>query len=327
MKPLWALHALSQRCLTRSVTSFALGLAAVSSLGGCVDSCGKPNVTVADGSGIAAPGATTQADASPLNATPIPTASVAKLVNPQKLPAYVGPTGSVEGTIFVTGDPAPAVTNEYRKGCDAATDVYGKGFREGPGDPSGPRWLADAVVAITGYANYFVPEKDEAEEVTIEGCAYAKRTVTMTYGQRLEIKNLSKDFWTPTLAPGLMNVMMMASPGGDPVKLYPRNPGRFLVGDHDRKYANIDLFVMLHPLHTSSGLNGTYRIDGIPVGKVKVNTTHPTIESSEASKEIEIQTGVIAKVDLTLRHTARPTPPPDAGAPSKVDAGYYPRVH
>jgi hypothetical protein len=289
-------------------------------------------VTVVDGSGVGAPGATTMADASPLNATPIPTASVVKFVNPQKLPAYVGPTGSVEGTIFVIGDPPPTLTHEYRKGCaDEGANVYGKGFREGPAPtPGAQRWLADAVVAITGYANYFVPEKDEAEEVTIEGCAYSKRTVTMTYGQRLEIKNLSKDFWTPTLAPGIMNVMMMASPGGDPVKLYPRNPGRFLVGDHDRKYANIDLFVMLHPLHTASAVNGGYRIDGIPVGKVKVNTSHPNIDNSDASQEIEIQPGVIAHVDLTIKHTARPPSPPDAGSSTtatKSDAGFYPTIH
>jgi hypothetical protein len=253
------------------------------------------------------------------------------MVNPQKLPAYVGPTGTVEGTIFVTGDPAPVMTHEYRRGCAEAANIYGKGFRDGvsppsnPSDPNSPRWLADAVVAITGYASYFVPEKEEAEEVTIQGCAYSARTVTMTYGQRLEIKNLTKDFWTPTLAPGAMNVMMMASPGGDPVKLYPRNPGRFVVSDHDRRYANIDLFVMLHPLHTTSAVNGAYRIDGIPVGKVKVNTTHPTIDNSDAAQEVEIQPGVIAKVDLTLKHTARPAAPPDAG--TKPDGGYSPPIH
>jgi len=263
-----------------------------------------------------------------MNATPSPMASVTKFLNPQNLPSYVGPVGSVEGTIFVTGPAAPAVTHEYRK-CPDAAITYGKVFREGPiapgAPPEGPRWLADAVVAITDYANYFVPERDEAEEVTIEGCAYSRRTVTMTYGQRLEVKNLTKEFWTPIIAPGIMNVMMVAPPGGDAVKLYPRNPGRYAVSDHDRKYAVVDLFVMLQPLHATSRINGgAYRIDGIPVGKVKVNTTHPAIHT-DAAQEVEIKPGVVSKVDLTLKYTP-PPPVQDAGGP-KSDAGFVPPIH
>jgi len=301
----------------KSATPFISLLALAFGAAGCGDGCSKPQLAVSD----AAPLATTIPDAAPLNATPIPTASVAKMVNPQHLPAYAGPTGSVEGTIFVTGDPAPETPADFKRCPDAAKE-YGHAFREGePSTPGGPRWLADAVVAVTGYGNFFIPEKEEAEEVTIEGCGLAKRTITMTFGQRLEVKNLSKDFWTPKLDPPQTSVMMMATPGGDPVRLYPNQPGHYHLIDHDRKWVVDDLYAFLHPLHTSSKVGGTYRIDGVPVGKVKVNTSHPRIRGAEASREIEVTEGVVSKVDLTIHHKA----PVDAGPPP--DAGPVPRLH
>jgi hypothetical protein len=297
----------------------ALILAATAAVSGC-NSCSKPEVAGSD----AAPVATTVPDAAPINATTMPTASIAAMVNPQKLPAYAGPTGSVEGTITVTGDPAPETPADFKK-CPDAEKTYGRAFREGePKEPRGPRWLADAVVAVTGYESFFVQEKDEAEELIVQNCAFAKRTVTMTFGQRLEVKNLTREFWTPMLEPGPSSVMMMATPGGDAVKLYPKRPGHYHVVDHDRRYTATDLYAFLHPLHTSSAIAGTYRIDGVPVGKVKVNTSHPRIPGVDAVKEVEIKQGVVERVDLTLDHKAPPAT--DAG-PKAADAGVYPPLH
>jgi hypothetical protein len=276
------------------------------------DSCSRAPIV---DDAAAAPGPTTIPDATVINASPITTASVAAMVNPQHLPAYAGPTGSVEGTITVSGVPAAVTPSEYRK-CPDAAATYGHAYREGePKEPDGPRWLADAIIAVTGYSNYFIPEKEEAEEVTIEGCAFTKRTVTMTFGQRLEVKNRSKDFWTPELQPAGTTVLMMATPGGDAVKLYPKRPGRFLLIDHDRHYATADVYVFHHPLHTTSDIRGMYRIDGVPVGKVKVNTSHPHIDG-ETSVEVDVKQGVVHRVDLNLVHK----PPSDAGAPT-TDAG------
>ena len=287
---------------------------------GC-DGCSKPQVSPTDAAPAdsAAPTATTVTlpDAGPMNVTPIPMATIAKMVNPQKLPAYTGPTGSIEGTITVTGDPSPATPADFSR-CPDGEKVYGRAFRDGPlgGDGSGRRWLADAVVAVTGYGNFYIPEKNEAVAITIEGCGYSQRTVTMTFGQRLEVKNLTKQFWTPKLEPPQSGMLMMATPGGDAVKLYPKQPGHYHLIDHDRKYVVDDLYAFLHPLHTASKVGGSYRIDGVPVGKVKVNTSHPRIPDTEASQEIEIRECVVAKVDLEL---VNKTPAP---APTDADAAY-----
>lgn len=306
------MKALSPLLLLAPVAPFALGVLSA----GC-DSCSKPKLTVAD----AAPVATVVPDAAVLNVTSLPTATVLKMVNPENLPAYAGPTGSVEGTITVTGEPAPEIRADFSR-CPDAAKIYGRAFRDGePKTPGGPRWLADAVIAVTGYDNFFVPEKDEVEEITIVGCGYDRRTVTMTMGQRLEVKNLAKEFWTPKLDPAQTGMTMMATPGGDPVKLYPKHPGHFHLIDHDRKYAVDDVYVFRHSLHTTSKVGGTYRIDGVPLGKVTVNTSHPSIPGSEASRQLDLKEGVVERVDLELVYK----PPPDAGAP--VDAGPEPRLH
>jgi hypothetical protein len=248
-----------------------------------------------------------------MNVTPVPTAAVMDMVNPEKLPPYAGPTGSVEGTISVVGDPAPVVDGDFTK-CPDAQKTWGRLFREGPpaGD-KGARPLADAIVVVTGYRGFFLPEKQEAKEVRIEDCAYTTRTATMTFGQRIDVKNLSRDFWTPVLEPGSNMVLMMATPKGDPAKIYPKKPGHYVLVDRDRKYAVVDVYAFLHPLHTSTDLLGHYRIDGLPVGKLKLSTTHPQIDAN-AEADITVQEGIVQKVDLVLKNVNK-----DAGAP--LDAG------
>jgi hypothetical protein len=250
-----------------------------------------------------------------LNATPVPTASVAALVNPDHLPEYKGPTGSIEGTITVTGDPAPATPADFSR-CPDAEKTWGRAFREGPTGPGGARPLADAMVVVTGYKGFYVPETQEAKEIRIEGCGYTTRTLTMTFGERLEVKNLSKEFWTPVLEPGPNLVLMMATPNGDPAKIYPKRPGHYVLTDRDRKYAKVDVYAFLHPLHAASSPTGFYRIDGVPVGKLRVSTTHSQIDSN-AEADITIAAGVVQKVDLVLKNVnkeAGAPPPPDAAA-------------
>jgi hypothetical protein len=251
----------------------------------------------------------TRADAGTSTPNPIPAASVAAMVNPDKLPAYSGPTGSIEGTITVTGDPAPATPADFSR-CPDAEKMWGHAFREGPKGANGARPLADAVVVITGYKGFYLPETQDAKELRIEGCAPTTRTLTLTYGERIEVKNLSKDFWTPMLEPGPNLVLMMATPGGDPAKIYPKKPGHYLLLDRDRKYAVVDVYAFLHPLHTASAPSGYYRIDGVPVGKLKVSTTHPQIDSS-AEADVTVAAGVVHKVDLVLKNVNK-----DASAPA-----------
>lgn len=254
----------------------------------------------------------------PANAAPIPSAAVMAAVNPKGLPPYSGPTGGVEGTIYVTGDAAPPTMGVSFDGCPDAAKVYGKQFREGAALPDGRRPLADAMVGITGYSGFYVPEGKESQKITIESCAYSQRTIVLTLGQALDVQNLTGDIYAPELENEPAPALMMAAPKSDPVRLYPSKIGRYRVIERtSHKWIEADLFVIGHPLHAVTDLTGHYRIDGVPVGKLKVGAIHPYIVSSadggqqdDVSKEIDVQPGVIAKVDLVIPYAKiAPRPP------------------
>jgi hypothetical protein len=255
----------------------------------------------------------------PANATPLPIASIEAYVNPAHLPVYSGPTGSVEGTIRVAGPPAPDREDLDFSNCPEGRAVYGKLFREGPPGPDGTRPLADVLVAVTGYSGYYLPERNEAATATIQGCAFSSRTIAMTFGQRLEIANKSPVLWAPSLAQAPMPALMMATSNGDAVRLYPPKPGYYtLVDNLKHPYAMADVYTLQYPLHTVSDVAGHYRIDGAPVGKLKVGARLAAL-AKEATADVEILANVVQKVDIVLTYVPRVTPASDdAASASKV---------
>jgi len=293
------------------VKSLALTtLAAVAVLAGCHLGAGEQ---AGRDSGAAAPSPSV-----PMNVTPLPAASIAAYVNPAHLPPYTGPTGSVEGTIRVDGPPAPDAKGVDFSGCPDAARMYGKLFREGPPGADGSRPLADALGAITGYTNYYLPERKESQSLVIDDCAFAARTVAMTFGQRLEVANKTPELWAPILTQAPMPVLMMATSKGDPVRLYPPHPGYFTLADKEKHHwATADVYALLHPLHTVSDVVGHYRIDGVPVGKLKVSARLAALQR-ESSAEVDVLENVVKTVDLVLHYTPI--------APMVSDGGPKPHV-
>jgi len=245
-------------------------------------------------------------------------ANVDAVVNPNGLPAYAGPKGSVEGIVTVEGPPSGNLPLDS-KACPASIDMYGKLFREGPSDkPGGPRPLADAVVVVTGYAGYYLPETQDVVKLTISGCAYPSRTLAVTYGQRLEIGNDTKLLFAPFLdevsTPAIMGIP--PSGGGEPIKIYPQRAGRFTITDKLQPFVREDLYVFRHPLHAVTDRAGHYRIDGVPVGSLKVGIYHPGV-NAQAELPVQILENVVQPVDATL--TYKPTV-----APKQVDPATLP---
>lgn len=261
----------------------------------------------------AAPAPTREAGAL-VNETTVPTASVAKVVNPFDATPYAGPTGSLEGTVTHEGDPPPAQEVDLSK-CPAGQATYGKLFRVGAAAA-----LADAIVAVQAFPDQFVPEKNEAKTVHIVDCMYDTRTVTLTFGQRLEVKNDGDELLIPGLEPLLSPAMMVAPPHADPVKLYPPKPGRYrLVERSGRSYMTAHVFVSPHPMHATTDLSGHYRIDGVPAGKRQVQAHHPEIGDGPRAtvKTVDVVPNVVTKLDFVVRYA---TPPADAGAPPTAPA-------
>ncbi|HEX3343975.1 MAG TPA: carboxypeptidase-like regulatory domain-containing protein [Polyangiaceae bacterium] len=273
-----------------------------------------------EGTGASAPavdGAASAAASAPAP-FPIPRASVDLVLNPEGLPPYAGPTGSVEGTVTVDGPPSPNVAANTSQ-CPAALETYGKLFREGKADsPNGPRPLADAVVVVVGYTGFYLPDRSDAVKITITpSCAYPARTIAITYGQRLDITNQSRLLFAPAIDESMSTAIMVAPPQekGEPVRLYPDKAGYFTLTDHMERYVKEDLYVFRHPLHAVTDAAGHYRVDGVPVGKLKVGVHHPTVDA-DAEAPVDVAAGVATKVDLTLTYKPKVKPPLDGGAPT-----------
>jgi hypothetical protein len=291
-------------------------LMAVLSALGCDRGHPEPTSPFADAS--AAAFSAPEADGSSEAYTfPIPKEGVEAMLNPNHLPAYQGPTGSVEGTVYVTGPLAPDVRLDAHA-CPAAIDTYGKVFRAGvAAQPDGPRPLGDAVVVVVGYVGYYVPEHNEAVRVTIgTNCAYPSRAIAMTYGQRLEIVNESAVPFAPAIEREFTPAVMMAPPhaAGDPIHIYPRKAEYSAITDRLAPFVHEDLYVFRHPLHTVTDLRGHYRVDGVPVGKLTVGVRHPGV-GAEAKEPVEVLANVVQKVDLTLTYVPKPPVVPGSVIP------------
>ncbi len=289
-------------------------------LPGAVGCSRGDKATPAASASSTAPSAVADASPSPTasaDSFPIPRESVDLVLNPGHFPPYDGPTGSVEGTVYVTGPAAPPVQLDAKK-CPAAVDTYGKLFREGPALPNGSRPLADAAVVVVGYAGYYIAERDDAKKVAIgTDCAYPTRTITMTFGQRLEVSNESTMLFAPMIDQDTLPAVMVAPPleKGDPVKLYPRKAAYFTISDRMQPYVHEDLYVFRHPLHTVTDLAGHYRIDGLPVGNLKVGVHHPGA-SADGESPVEVVANVVQRVDVTLTYA-----PKDQRPAKRIDGG------
>jgi hypothetical protein len=267
-----------------------------------------PTVRIDDDAGPLAPG------------LPVPASKVEAAVNGGHLAPYSGPTGVVEGTVTVSGDSPPKLGLPMPFACREASATYDKVFREGNG-----RTLGDVMVAVTGY-NGYVPAQGEVSAVKIHGCAFDRRTIVMTYGQHIEVSNTDLQPFLPTLKGADMPAQLVAIPHGDAVKLYPMEVGHYaLVDGLDKGWMYADVFVLRYATHAVTGLDGHFRVAGIPVGKVKVSAYLPLVDSQihphwgiaqpSFDRDIEIKAGETTKVDFVIPFKT-PKPAPKTGPAS-----------
>lgn len=214
-------------------------------------------------------------------------ADVLKVMNPKGQAPYSGPVGTLRGRVTIEGDPPPDSGLTFPTGkCGEAAATYGRLFRVGQ-----DKALADALVTVVNYDGY-VPEREEAEKVTIKGCAFSSRTVAVSYGQRVEVSNLDPlEPYMPILDGAPFTAVLVAMPRGDAVKFHPLKPGYYELRDTlPKPFLKAGVFVLKFSTHDVTGLDGRYEIKGIPVGKVLTAALLPAIEQDQ-KKAIEIKEG------------------------------------
>jgi hypothetical protein len=236
-------------------------------------------------------------------------AKIADAVNPKHEKPYSGPKATLKGKVRIEGDPPPDTNLKFPDKCKDAQATYAKLFRVGLDNG-----LADAMVAVTG-TSAFVPADGPVAKATIHGCAVNRRTVAMTYGQRLEIANIDKlDSYVPYLDGAISRAGMVAVPGGEPVKLYPHEPGHYMIRDTMPSGLVADVFVLKYATHDVTALDGGYEIKNLPPGKVRVDVFLPVIGKSQG-QEFELKEGDNT-LDFTLKFDAKKDIPGAAPAAS-----------
>jgi len=242
----------------------------------------------------------------------IPEQRIEAVNNATKQALYQGPTGAIEGTVIMTGDIAPDLTpyiDKIPSDCGVAANTYGKLFREGEG-----RSVADVLVAATGYNGYLKPKVDHVD-LTAHDCAWKKRTLAVTFGQYISVKSTDARPYIPQLLGGPPAALLVAVPGGDAVPVYPNEPGHYVLIDSMRLYSKADVFVVRYPTCDVTGLNGRYRIEGVPVGPVTVSALLPST-SSTSSRQVTVEANATAHVDFSLKFDVSTFKPPTIPAKS-----------
>lgn len=236
-------------------------------------------------------------------------AKVVAAVNGKHAAPHSGPKGTVKGKVRIEGDPPPDTNLKFSARCKEGPATYGKLFRKGLDNA-----LADAMVAVTGYDG-FVPADGPAMKVPVRGCAANKRTVVMTYGQRLDVFNLDAiDSYIPYLDGAIAVAGIVAVPNGDAVKLYPREPGRYMLRDQLPTGLLADVYVLKYATHDVTGLDGEYEIKNIPVGKVRVDVLLPVIGKGDG-RVLDVKEGDNT-LDFTLKFDAKKDIPGQAPSAS-----------
>ncbi len=292
-----------------ALSSMVLGAAALAGCGGCNADPAGAGPEASSAPAASAPASAAASSRPPREPKPPwigiegAVAPLQALLDPKNTGPYVGPTATLHGTITIKGDAPPATTLKFPAECVGAEPAYGKLFRVGKGGA-----LADALVAVTGFDG-FVPAKSDVVDVSIDGCAFDRRTVSVTVGQRLDVRNVDKKTaFTPYLDGSEYSAMRVAVPGGNPVPLSTRKPGQYLLRDAmQRPFMLADVFVLKYATAAVTRVDGTYEITGLPVGKVRVDALLPIIRKTKG-REVELKEGDNV-LDLELDYDAKKDKP------------------
>lgn len=210
--------------------------------------------------------------------------------------ALEGPAGVVRGVVRITGDEPPELpgAGEIPVGkCFKAHERHRLLFRKAANGA-----VADVLVAVTDY-KASVPKSTSPVLVVAEDCSLSQRTVVLSMGQSIHVKNRGPSAAMPQLIGLPTPAVMAAVPGGDPIVLTPHAPGRFELIDRSHPYANAEVFVVGYSTTAVTDEAGKFEIPNVPAGDVKVSVLLPaTGLRLEKRATVDAEKGLDVDFDL-----------------------------
>lgn len=236
-------------------------------------------------------------------------------------PGPTGDTGIIEGVVRL----APDTT--LPRYPESPTQVEGRPAL--PSSCSPPReidrtpvTLAEANGALVGLP-IVATGRDEARwprateprvhEVTITDCRLNPVTIVATRGDLLRLSNRSEYPFFPDLGDGMLQYRTE-----DREITLDRGGARTIQCGWAAPCGRLELITLYHPMHTVTGAEGTFRLEGVPADQeVRLTAWHPLFE--EAATTVTVGAGETARVELTIRpapvQAAPPPPPPERDGP------------
>ena len=159
----------------------------------------------------------------------------------------------------------------------------------------------------------FVRSQAPVVPVASKDCTRGARAFAVMLGQGLAVKNENSFMMFPELRGAAEAPLLAAMPGGDPVTLYPTKLGLYELRDASHVFLAARVFAFLYPTTAVTDVAGRYRIDGVPVGKARLDALW-ALDQPSVGADIELAAGQVLTVDLTLSYAAPAADGNQAGA-------------
>jgi len=163
------------------------------------------------------------------------------------------------------------------------------------------RGLSGMLVTASEFRRYR-PAKPKAHHVRIERCALRPQAIAMTQGDRLVLENFDAFPFAPLYGPAYE-----AKPLVRGARLFvPTTPATIepLSCSSDAPCGRSDVFVLRHPVHVLTDVQGAFQIENFPAGEqVRLTALHPLFEETETT--VWVEPGQQVRVELTVRPKAR----------------------